>query len=435
MFSDRLMSLVGGLVIVLEGVVFLLLNEQFPFSRLWFIPRLRSRANTLTRSLAEKTGIPAPYLEAGSPIALGFGFITIEEWALTLAAWVLLAVVLIVRATKWRDEQGKKKNIGWRVLAVIGATLSCLFLSVVTIVRKPDSQPWSNIQKLWPQTRASVLPSPATSSSYSTTSSVPDNNDQFALLHLSRKRKAELDRLKAPMYQYKAFILDTPEYYNVKRSKDEFRAVLERIESDTGCLVDMPKVECLPRPPTTITENQIDIDISTIMVANELGKNSFWVIKNKSIKVRVPIVLFVSMRNRQSRPIKIGLIYLDAKSVNGWADARMADSLLPSSHDMTEKPLVLEATNAAASMKGEYLVPSLYDRIIQPGDKVEGWIIAEYPKGFKFGNSIGDMRLSLLAGNQWIASKTFPSHPPVFGNNEPFEFYSTPLDTLITEDW
>jgi hypothetical protein len=127
---------------------------------------------------------------------------------------------------------------------------------------------------------------------------------------------------------------------------------------------------------------------------------------------------------------------MDAKSVDGWADIRMADSLSGNLQTMSERPLILQAKNACASMKGEYLLPSLYDRVIQPGDKVEGWIIAEYPKGFKYGSSIGDMRISLHVGGRWVASKTFPANPRFSSPDYPaFDWYLTPLDTLITEDW
>ena len=71
---------------------------------------------------------------------------------------------------------------------------------------------------------------------------------------------------------------------------------------------------------------------------------------------------------------------------------------------------------------------------VKPGDKIEGWIIAEYPKGIKYGNSLGDMRLSLHAANGWIASQTFPANPRVYDNSLSREWYFAPLDTLITED-
>ena len=267
--------------------------------------------------------------------------------------------------------------------------------------------------------------------------SVPSSDEKPVppLFPLPPKQRAKLDKLKDQLFKIKAQLLDMPEYYKVRRAKDNFRNTLEEIENQHGCLIDMTKVECLPKPPATIAKNDVDIDIRAKMVADELSKTSFWVIRGNTTKVRVPIVVLVSLTNRQPTPVKIDLLYLDARSVNGWADIRMADSLFPGPQTMSEQPLVLEAKNANGSMKGEYLLPTLYDRIIQPGDAVEGWIIAEYPKGFKYGNSIGDIRISLRAGDRWIASKTFPANPRKALKDLPGKLYFVPLDTLITEDW
>jgi hypothetical protein len=309
--------------------------------------------------------------------------------------------------------------LGFAAVGLVGAVVTCSY--------------WWFAGKM-------VSPAPATSTSSSTDYSGSDSSissdadSQYQLLNLSPQQKAELDKLKAPLFEYKAALLDMPEYYKARVAKDEFRKTLEDTERQNRCLIDTAKVECFPKPPAAISRDEVEIDISVKMVADELSKTFFWVIRNKTVRVRVPIALFVSLTNRQATPLKIDLLYLDARSVGGWADIRMADSLFPAAEKMSDKPLVLQAKNACASMKGEYLLPSLYDRIIQPGDKVEGWIIAEYPKGFKYGSSIGDMRISLLAGDQWIASKTFPANPRVY-KDHPFEWYFTPLDTLITEEW
>lgn len=103
-----------------------------------------------------------------------------------------------------------------------------------------------------------------------------------------------------------------------------------------------------------------------------------------------------------------------------------------------DNPLLFCGKNACASLKGGYLTPSLYDRVIQPGDKCSGWIAAEYPKGIKYGSSIGEMRISIAASGHWIGTRSFPANPPIIGHylDGPNikEFYTTPIDTLITED-
>jgi len=279
-------------------------------------------------------------------------------------------------------------------------------------------------------------PSAATTQASDVSDSSLSDDSQYELLQLSAEKKAEIDKLKGPLFQIKAKMLDSREYYELRVAKDNFRTMVEKIEGQYGCLIDTATVTCLPKPPVTITAQDMDIEVSLKTIAPEIPKNYFWVIRD-GVKLRVPVVLFVSLTNRYKEPLKVDLLYLEAKSIGGWTDTRMADTLVNNVPGMEKKTLVLHGKNGAFSMKGEYLIPSLYDRVIQPGATVEGWIIAEYPKGLKYGNSIGDMRISLLAAHRWIASKTFPANPPVFdriNSKESKEFYFAPLDTFITED-
>lgn len=339
---------------------------------------------------------------------------------LLIVVFLILSLSLLLAMATPDLHQRLQGWLGFATVGLVGAVVACGYW-------------WLTGRMLSPAPVAAT----STSSDYSADSSVfSDDDSQYQLLNLSPQQKAELDKLKAPMFRYKATLLDMPAYHQLRVAKDEYRTMVENLEKQHGCLIDVDKLECIPKPPATITENQVDIDISVIMVAEEISKNFFWVIRNKSSKVRVPIAMFISLTNRQTTPLKIDLLYLDAKSVDGWADIRMVDSLFPNAvESISDEPLVLQAKNGATSMKGEYLLPSLYDRVIQPGDKAEGWIISEFPKGFKYGSSIGDLRLSLLAGNHWIASKTFPSNPRVFKDHPLGDWYFTPLDTLITEEW
>jgi len=340
--------------------------------------------------------------------------------ALSLCLWLMLASPdLHQRFRGW---------VGFVAVGFVGAFIACGYWWFTGRLITPTPTPI---------VAASVSHS-TDDDSVSDSSASSDADSQYQLFKLSPEEKKKIDNLKAPLFQYKATLLDSPEYYKLRLANDAYRNMVEDIENQYGCLIDVVTVQCLPKPPAAVTRDEVSIDISVKMVADELSKTFFWIIRDKTTKVRVPIVLFVSLTNRQSTPVKIDLLYLDARSVGGWANVRMADSLSPGSlspvaQTMAERPLILQGRNACASMKGEYLLPSLYDRIIQPGDKVEGWVIAEYPKGFKYGNSIGDMRISLHANNDWIASKTFPANPRVFGA-PPFDWYFTPMDTLITED-
>jgi hypothetical protein len=69
-------------------------------------------------------------------------------------------------------------------------------------------------------------------------------------------------------------------------------------------------------------------------------------------------------------------------------------------------------------VNGAYLLPALYNRLINPGEVVAGWLIAEYPKDVISGNLIGEMRISLQdVKKQWSSAKTFAAHPTIYPND------------------
>jgi hypothetical protein len=225
--------------------------------------------------------------------------------------------------------------------------------------------------------------------------------------------------LRGEIYRAKAALLEQPEIYKAKVARDDYRKVLEEAEKKHGCLIDVVKLGCLPKPPKIIARTELEISISAIAIADEMSKSRFWVVrKQDSTRFRAPIVILASLTSHQRAPVKIDLLYLEAKSsVGEWADVRMADSLMPTEKagTMNSKPLVMELENGYGQMKGEYLLPSLYNRLIQPGTTIEGWIIAEYPKGVAYGDLIGDLRISVQDANKrWISSKVFPGHPAIY---------------------
>ena len=262
-----------------------------------------------------------------------------------------------------------------------------------------------------------------------------DSDSQYELL--PPKTKPQVEQLKNLVFHAKAQVLDSPDYFKQQKIKEAIRIKVDEMERKCNCLISMSEPRCLPKPPLGVSAGDVDIDISLKVVAPEISESRYWVIHNQISKLKIPIVLFVSLVNNEKEPLRISLLYLEARDAHGWADVRMADSLVPTDHTMEQKPLVLEGKNACAFMKGEYLLPSLYDRVIQPGDKVEGWIIAEYPKGFKYGSSIGDMTISLRSNKQWIASKTFSANPAVYGGHvgelSKDTFFALPVEALITE--
>jgi len=336
------------------------------------------------------------------------------SWTMLLfccAGWLLTHFEV---AQRIRSPQGAMTILIVAVVsALAGITVWMLIQSRVTTVTLPTSQPPATIE---------AVPPP------------PDDlqDSQYAVLKLSTAKKAEIDAMKSTLFRIKSDILDQPEYYKYRAAKDAYRAEMEKIEAECGCLIDAAKFQGIPKPPSRIDANKLNISITAKMVADRLDDTFFWVIRG-STKVRVPIALFVTLTNTQPIPLQIETLYLDAKGIDGWADIRMVGSLLPLSVP-TDMPLVLQGKNAAMVVRGGYLLPNLYSRVIQPGDKVSGWLVAEYPKGFKDGTDIGDMRISLSAAGYWVASKTFPAHPRVY-ENQAFNFYPTPLDTMLTEDW
>jgi hypothetical protein len=266
------------------------------------------------------------------------------------------------------------------------------------------------------------------------------DDSQYEFLNLTPQEKADIDALKAPMFRYKAELLDLPSYYKMRASKERYRIMLESLEVKYKCLIDVAKLTCLPKPPKDLrhSSDEVDIDVPVRVVLDEASKGHFWVIHDQRSKLRIPIVLFVSLTNRLTEPIQISLLYLEARTVGGWADVRMADTLSFDERPLETRPLVLQATNGCMSMGGQYLLPSLYDRVIQPGNKIEGWIVAEYPRGFKTADSMGEMRISLVSANRWAASKVFNANPRTFGDDfvklHGGTFYFVPLETLITEE-
>lgn len=376
-----------------------------------------------------------------------------ESGVLWGAAGIVVSILLSVRENSTKDAKG------WLIAAFLFALLS---LSAICRPLRPSRWKWRwillvilavasgaglvSLHRASAASKPIAARPPANASSYSDSHSAvsdsensarPDDDSQYDVLHLSPKDKATIDRMKAKVFPYKAALLNSPEYYAAKLARDDYRTEVEKDEEEVGCMIEVSSCTCLPKPPAEITEHQVNIDISAKMVADELSKTYVWMIENgKTTKLRVPIILFVSLKNNQATPLKIDLVYLDAKSVGGWADIRMVDSLFPEQfgESIHDKPLILQGKNGAAALKGEYLVPTLYNRVLQPGKSVEGWVAAEYPRGVKYRTSIGDMRISLFSGNRWIASKTFPASPNVY-ENQSFDWYLNPLDTMITEDW
>src|ERR1700733_7542602 len=135
-----------------------------------------------------------------------------------------------------------------------------------------------------------------------TPSADSDDDSQYKLLNLSPEDKATLDRLKAPLYKHKAALLDSPEYYKERVLKDKMRDLIDTLESQHGCLIDTDELKCLARPPLKVPVGDMDIAVTHKVVAEEMSKGRFWLVRDRHSKLRVPIVMFVSLTNHRPDP-------------------------------------------------------------------------------------------------------------------------------------
>jgi len=80
----------------------------------------------------------------------GFTFMQIGEWILAIGCWVLIGSILFVKAVAWDGFKAAPISQGFqRFLAVLAALIVMVFLIAITSLRKPDIEPWTNLQKLW----------------------------------------------------------------------------------------------------------------------------------------------------------------------------------------------------------------------------------------------------------------------------------------------
>jgi hypothetical protein len=87
--------------------------------------------------------------EVGGLLFLGFTLMQIGESAAAIICWVILAFILIAKSLTW--EGIKDREWGTRILKGVmtfGSLALCVVLITITSLRKPDTEPWSNLQKI-----------------------------------------------------------------------------------------------------------------------------------------------------------------------------------------------------------------------------------------------------------------------------------------------
>ncbi len=89
-------------------------------------------------------------VEVGGLFLFGFTLMQIGEWAAAVACWVLLACIIFVQALAWEGVKGQKGLTAFlRLFWALGAIAGCVVLVTITTLHKPETEPWSNLQKLW----------------------------------------------------------------------------------------------------------------------------------------------------------------------------------------------------------------------------------------------------------------------------------------------
>jgi hypothetical protein len=103
--------------------------------------------------IAQKIGITSRrvfQIELGALSAFGFTMMQIGEWGLAIAFWVFLGIILFSKAFSWEGIQARKAlTIFLRLLFAFGALVLSVVLIMITVLRKPDSEPWTSLQRLW----------------------------------------------------------------------------------------------------------------------------------------------------------------------------------------------------------------------------------------------------------------------------------------------
>lgn len=81
---------------------------------------------------------------------LGFGLtmIQIGEYAVAITCWVILAILWVAKVYLADNTVHPFRGVGTFIHAAF-AVIVCVLLITMTTLRKPEDEPWSNLQKIW----------------------------------------------------------------------------------------------------------------------------------------------------------------------------------------------------------------------------------------------------------------------------------------------
>lgn len=88
-------------------------------------------------------------VEIGGLIAFGYTQMQISEWAAAVFCWFALGFILLIKALAWDGVRGQRGLTSLLRLAMsFGAVAVSVVLVMITVLHKPENEPWSNLQKL-----------------------------------------------------------------------------------------------------------------------------------------------------------------------------------------------------------------------------------------------------------------------------------------------
>jgi hypothetical protein len=146
---------VGMFVSVIMGIVFHFLQEDNPkamFLSLLLYPwrRLQKFNQWIAEWFTSHGFNTSAHRVLGIELfGLGFTLMQIGEWAAAVTCWVLLAFIGFAKALGWgRAGDVEASPAIMKFFAAAGTLALCVLLIAITTLRKPDTEPWSNLLKL-----------------------------------------------------------------------------------------------------------------------------------------------------------------------------------------------------------------------------------------------------------------------------------------------
>jgi hypothetical protein len=143
--SETSFPIVGILIFLFLGAFFHCLEEgENPAAVLPFIWDLFQGVNSQIGARFKTTSWRVVQWELAG---IGIALMSIREWLAAIACWVMVAVVGGTVSFTRKDKSNQ--SLVLPILSSAGWVVLCVLLIAMTTLKKPDSDPWSSLQKLW----------------------------------------------------------------------------------------------------------------------------------------------------------------------------------------------------------------------------------------------------------------------------------------------